>query len=870
MVDYSLWEVIENGNKPLVTTDVEGIVTTIASATAEEKAQRRLELKARSTLLMGIPNEHQLKFNFIKDARSLLQAIKKRFGGNVATKKTQRNLLKQYPHLDNKDLQQIHLDDLEEMDLKWQIAMLTMRARRFLKNTKEKFSMNGNTLQGSAGLQGNKNRESTRRTVPVEIPTSLALVSCDGCGGLESVEARLLVYKKNESVYEDDIKLLKLENFKNSSKGLSKLLDSQIVDKCKAGLGYNVVPPPYTGNFLPPKPDLSSLEEFENEPKISEPTVKKTVVETSEAKASEDKPKVTTAKSKTVNGEVQIHALVDGMKVIITESSVRRDLQLADEDEFSGKETPLFPIMVGPNQVLMGEGSTQPNDTQHTPTFDMSPPKAKKTKKPKQPKRKTTKVPQPSESTKISTDEAVRNEGVTVWRQDTMGDTFAHTRVMIQDPEETTTTKKASSQQPQVQDKSKGKAKLIEKPEMPKKRKHQIRDDEELAEKLQAKINEENRIAIEKAQQVEEKLEKKHRSRTHKLKRLHKVGHTDRVISSSDDEDLNKEDTSKQGRIDAIDADKDIALEEVVKVITNAKMLIGTVVDATQVTTAIADIPVSAAKTIVTTAPTVTVESTKINVKINVKVTKRKRVMIQDPEETKTTKKASSQQPQVQDKSKGKAKLIEKPKMLKKRKHQIRDDEELAEKLQAEINEENRIAIEKAQQVEEREEDELEQERSKKQKVEDDKESEELKKCLEIIPDDGDYVPIGLQQLLTTRSTRKGRKAVSKFSEHMKRRKLFAAKRDEEKRNKPPTKAQQMSIMCTYLKIMDGWKPRALKNKSFAEIQVLFDKVMKTINSFVNFRTKLVEESTKKDEAETTQESSSKREGDELEQERSM
>ncbi|GJU96266.1 hypothetical protein Tco_1321022 [Tanacetum coccineum] len=53
------------------------------------------ELKARSTLLMGIPNEHQLKFNFIKDAKSLLQAVEKRFGGNAATKKTQRNLLKQ-------------------------------------------------------------------------------------------------------------------------------------------------------------------------------------------------------------------------------------------------------------------------------------------------------------------------------------------------------------------------------------------------------------------------------------------------------------------------------------------------------------------------------------------------------------------------------------------------------------------------------------------------------------------------------------------------------------------------------------------------------------------------------------------------------
>ncbi|GJX57578.1 hypothetical protein Tco_0287475 [Tanacetum coccineum] len=44
---------------------------------------------------MGIPNEHQLKFNYIKDAKSLLQAVEKRFGGNVATKKTERDLLKQ-------------------------------------------------------------------------------------------------------------------------------------------------------------------------------------------------------------------------------------------------------------------------------------------------------------------------------------------------------------------------------------------------------------------------------------------------------------------------------------------------------------------------------------------------------------------------------------------------------------------------------------------------------------------------------------------------------------------------------------------------------------------------------------------------------
>ncbi|GJT22678.1 hypothetical protein Tco_0892615 [Tanacetum coccineum] len=78
----------ENGNAHSITKIVKGVETIIAPAIAEEKAQRRLELKAISTLLMGIPNEHQLKFNSIKDAKSLLQAVEKRFGVNAATKKT--------------------------------------------------------------------------------------------------------------------------------------------------------------------------------------------------------------------------------------------------------------------------------------------------------------------------------------------------------------------------------------------------------------------------------------------------------------------------------------------------------------------------------------------------------------------------------------------------------------------------------------------------------------------------------------------------------------------------------------------------------------------------------------------------------------
>ncbi|GKC27418.1 hypothetical protein Tco_1034712 [Tanacetum coccineum] len=70
----------ENGNAPIVTKLVDGKETTITPTTVEEKAQRRVELKARSTLLMALPNEHQLKFNTYKDAKSLMQAIKNRFG----------------------------------------------------------------------------------------------------------------------------------------------------------------------------------------------------------------------------------------------------------------------------------------------------------------------------------------------------------------------------------------------------------------------------------------------------------------------------------------------------------------------------------------------------------------------------------------------------------------------------------------------------------------------------------------------------------------------------------------------------------------------------------------------------------------------
>ncbi|GKG48707.1 hypothetical protein Tco_0512854, partial [Tanacetum coccineum] len=107
----------------------------------------------------------------------------------------------------HEDLQQIYLDDIEEMDLRWQMAMLTMRARTFLKNTGRKITVNGNETIGfdkskvecynyhkrgyfakeyiAPRNQDNKNKGSSRRNVPVEISSSTALVSCDGLGGYD-------------------------------------------------------------------------------------------------------------------------------------------------------------------------------------------------------------------------------------------------------------------------------------------------------------------------------------------------------------------------------------------------------------------------------------------------------------------------------------------------------------------------------------------------------------------------------------------------------------------------------------------------------------------------------------------------------------
>nr|GEZ17466.1 putative ribonuclease H-like domain-containing protein [Tanacetum cinerariifolium] len=317
MIDYSLWEVILNGNSPPPTRIVDGVVQIIAPTIAKQSL-----------------SDAVIYSFFVSQSNS--------------------------PQLDNEDLKQIDRDDLVEMDLKWQMAMLTMRVRRFLKRTGRNLGANGTDTIGfdmskvecynrhrrgyfakeCRSPRDNRNKETTRRTILVEVSTSNALVSqCDAVGGydwsfqadkeptnyaltayassgsssfsgsdkevapcskscskayatlqthydnltvefrksqldllsyktdLVSVEARLVMYQKNETVFEEDIKLLKLDvmlrdnalaelrkKFKNakkerndlkltldkfhtSSKNLSKLLKSQVNDK--TGLGFD-------------------------------------------------------------------------------------------------------------------------------------------------------------------------------------------------------------------------------------------------------------------------------------------------------------------------------------------------------------------------------------------------------------------------------------------------------------------------------------------------------------------------------------------------------------------------------------------------------------------------------------------------------
>nr|GEX86991.1 hypothetical protein [Tanacetum cinerariifolium] len=288
--------------------------------------------------------------------------------------------------------------------------------------------------------------------------------------------------------------------------------------------------------------------------------------------------------AKIINGEVQLHAQVDGKEIVITESSVRIDLQLADEEDidclpnsiifeqlalmglgkgFSGKVTPLFQTMVIQNLSELGEGSAMPTDPYHTPTILQPLSQPQKIHKPRKPKRKDTQVPQPRDPTECVIDEAVHKElGDSLVRAATTASSLEVEQDSgnITKTQSKATPNKSSSQGTDLGGGPRGNTLQSDE--------DRLKLDELMAlcTTLQNSVLDLEKTMTTKRNQIDslkrrvKKLEKRNRSRTHKLKRLYKVGLSVRVESSGDEESLGEDASKQERRIDAIDADEDITL----------------------------------------------------------------------------------------------------------------------------------------------------------------------------------------------------------------------------------------------------------------------------------------------------------------------
>ncbi|GJU69028.1 ribonuclease H-like domain-containing protein [Tanacetum coccineum] len=213
-------EVILNGDSPLPTRTVDGVETVVPPTTVEQKLQRKNELKAKGTLnkpdledlsmddlynnlniyedeVIGSfstsQNTQNIAFVSSNSTGSTNEAVKTAHGIYAANSKANASTLP------NVELKQIDSEDLKEMDLKWQMAVLVMRARRFLKKTGRNLGVNGTDTIGfdktkvecynyhrrghfarecrAPRNQDSRNREPTRRTMLVKETTSKASVS---------------------------------------------------------------------------------------------------------------------------------------------------------------------------------------------------------------------------------------------------------------------------------------------------------------------------------------------------------------------------------------------------------------------------------------------------------------------------------------------------------------------------------------------------------------------------------------------------------------------------------------------------------------------------------------------------------------------
>ncbi|GKC31009.1 hypothetical protein Tco_1038303 [Tanacetum coccineum] len=515
-----------------------------------------------------------------------------------------------------------------------------------------------------------------------------------------------------------------------------------------------------------------------------------------------------TAKVTTVNGEVQLQALVDGKKVIITETSVRSDLQLEYAEgieclpnadifeqlalmgyEKSSQKLTFYKAFFSSQWKFLIHTILQCLSAKSTAWNEFSSIMAS---------RKGTKIPQSSGPTEPIADEAANKEDVPT----------------------------QSNDPPLLRVNTLGSEEDIQK----------LKELMDLYTKLSDRVLDLETTKTAQAKEIAslkkrvKKLERKRKSKTPRMKRLFKIGRSAQVVSFEDEGLGNLEDESKQGRkIDDIDEDAKVTLvNETQGSYDDAQMLDIDVFNGEEVFVA-----KQSEKVIEEVVSTAEVSAAAI-------ITTKEITLAQALAELRSVK------PKVVVKDKAKGNMVKEEPMNKmSKKDLLKLDEELTFKLQAEEEEQARLVREKAKKVEEAniswdnvqamiEADRLLAERLQAREQEELADEEKARLFVELLE---------------------------------KRKKHYAALIAQEKRNKPPTKAQKKSTMSTYLKHVAGYKQSQLKNKSFAKIQKLFDKAMTRVNMFVDKDTKLVKESSKKAEAQMAEESSSKRAGEELEQE---
>ncbi|GKD08327.1 ribonuclease H-like domain-containing protein [Tanacetum coccineum] len=219
--DHALLEVIVNGDlvSPIASANA-GVEGPIPPKTAKQKLARKNELKAKSTLMLAIPDEHLLKFHAYNSS-STNETVNTAHSVSAVSSKNQASTASYADdvifsffanqsnalQLDYEDLEQIDADDLEEIDLKWQVEMLTLRVKRFIKKTGRKMDLNDKETVGfdrtkvecynyyrrghfareckAPRNQRNRNRDAPRRNAPANTSTTNALVIQDVIGGYD-------------------------------------------------------------------------------------------------------------------------------------------------------------------------------------------------------------------------------------------------------------------------------------------------------------------------------------------------------------------------------------------------------------------------------------------------------------------------------------------------------------------------------------------------------------------------------------------------------------------------------------------------------------------------------------------------------------